>query len=118
MGDAIEGTVAIARALKSRGTRLYGLTNWSSETFPFAREKFAFIAWFDGIIVSGDVGVRKPSPAIFTHLFDRYDLKPADAVFIDDHPPNIEAARSLGLESHLFASPEGLRRYLTAVGLL
>ena len=118
MGGAIKGTVAIARALKDRGTKLYGLTNWSSETFPFAREKFAFIAWFDGIVVSGDVGIRKPTPAIFAHLFDRYDLNPADAVFIDDHPPNVEAARSLGLESHLFTSPERLRRDLAEAGLL
>jgi 2-haloacid dehalogenase len=118
MGGAIEETVALVRALKDRDVRLYGLTNWSSETFPFARQKFDFIAWFDGIVVSGEVGIRKPSPAIFTHLFDRFSLQASDAVFIDDHPPNVEAARALRLESHLFTSPVGLRRYLMAAGLL
>lgn len=118
MGGAIEGTVTILDELKCRGTTLYGLTNWSAETFPFARQKFAFIEWFDGIVVSGEVGVRKPSPEIFTHLFERFALEPADAVFVDDHAPNVEAGRAFGLESHLFTSPGVLRGYLKTVGLI
>jgi 2-haloacid dehalogenase len=118
MGGAIEGTVAIVRDLKGQGTSLYGLTNWSSETFPFARKRFEFISWFDGVVVSGEAGVRKPSPAIFAHLFNRFDVDPADAIFVDDHPPNVEAARAIGLDSHLFTSPDNLRRYLATAGLI
>jgi len=113
MGGVIEGTVALLGSLRRRGVKLYGLTNWSAETFPFARERFDFVSWFEGIVVSGEVGVAKPAPEIFHHLFERFELEPGDAVFIDDHAPNIEAAQSLGLESHLFTSPPNLRDYLT-----
>ncbi len=118
LGDAFEGTVAIVNELRHRGVKLYGLTNWSAETFPCARERFDFIGWFDGIIVSGEVGIAKPSPVIFHHLFQRFALQPGNAVFIDDHQPNIETAKSLGLESHHFKSPQRLRDYLAAASLL
>ncbi|MGI9387127.1 MAG: HAD family hydrolase [Methyloligellaceae bacterium] len=118
MGGAIDGTVATLDALRGRGIRLYGLTNWSAETFPFARQRFEFLDWFEGIVVSGEVGMRKPSPEIFAHLFEQFGLDPADAVFVDDHMPNIEGARSLGLESHFFTSAENLRSYLKTVRLL
>lgn len=118
MGGAIDGTVAVLDELRQRDIRLYGLTNWSAETFPHARERFEFIAWFDGIVVSGEVGARKPSPEIFAHLFERYGLEPAEAVFIDDHPPNVESAQAIGLDSHLFTSPEDLRAYLASLDLL
>jgi 2-haloacid dehalogenase len=118
LGDAFEGTVAIVGELRHRGVKLYGLTNWSAETFPYARERFDFIGWFDGIIVSGEAGIAKPSPKIFHHLFQRFALQPGDAIFIDDHQPNIEAAKSLGLESHHFRSPQHLRDYLAAASLL
>lgn len=118
MGGALDGTVALLRQLRERGVRLYGLTNWSAETFPHARERFDFLGWFDGIVVSGEVGMVKPAPEIFHHLFERFGVERSDAVFIDDHPPNVEAARSLGLDSHHFRTPELLRDYLAAAGLL
>ncbi len=118
LGGAFDDTVAIVGQLRRRGVRLYGLTNWSAETFPYARERFDFVGWFDGIVVSGEIGVAKPSPEIFHHLFQRFGLEPGNAVFIDDHPPNIEAAQSLGLESHHFGSPQDLRDYLAAAGLI
>jgi 2-haloacid dehalogenase len=118
MGGGIEGTVALLGELRRQGVKLYGLTNWSAETFPFARERFDFVSWFEGIVVSGEVGVAKPSPEIFRRLFQDFGLEPGDAAFIDDHEPNIEAAETLGLDSHLFTSPPRLRNYLTAAGMI
>ncbi len=118
MGGAIQGTVDLLNELRGQDVKLYGLTNWSAETFPFARERFDFVSWFDGVVVSGEVGMTKPSPEIYHYLFQRFGLEPGDAVFIDDNRPNIEAAQSLGLESHLFTSPPHLRNYLTAAGLI
>jgi 2-haloacid dehalogenase len=117
LGGAFDDTVAIVGQLRHRGIRLYGLTNWSAETFPYARERFDFVGWFYGIIVSGEIGVAKPSAEIFHHLFQRFGLEPGDSDFIDDHKPNIEAAQSLGLESHHFRSPRHLQDYLAAAGL-
>ena len=86
IAGAIEGTVDILADLKRAGVPLYALTNWSAETFPPQRERFAFLSWFDGIVVSGDEGVIKPDPRIFRILLDRYRIAPEEAVFIDDNP--------------------------------
>ena len=115
---AIDGSVAILGELGRRGTPLYALTNWSSETFPPQRERFPFLASFDGIVVSGDEGVIKPDPRIFGILLDRYRIDAREAVFIDDNPANARAATALGLHGIHFRSPEALRRELVALGLL
>ena len=115
---AIDGTVAILGELKRRGTPLYALTNWSSETFPPQRVRFPFLAQFDGIVVSGDEGVIKPDPRIFRILLERYAIAPHEAVFIDDNPANADAASALGVHGIHFRSPEALRDELAALGLL
>lgn len=118
LGGPIEATVGIAAELRRRGVPLYGLTNWSAETFPFARQRFDFIDWFDGIVVSGEAGVIKPSPEIFRILLERFDLRADDAVFVDDNLRNVEAAAALGIDAHHFGSADVLRSYLAGVGLL
>jgi 2-haloacid dehalogenase len=118
LGGPIETTVAIAADLRRRGVRLYGLTNWSAETFPHARERFDFLNWFTGIVVSGEEGVIKPSPEIFGILLERFDLKASDAVFIDDNLRNVDAAAALGIDAHHYRSADALRSHLINAGLL
>ena len=115
---AIEETVDILRELKRAGVPLYAVTNWSAETFPPQRDRFAFLSWFDGIVVSGEEGVIKPDPRIFRILLDRYDIPAHAAVFIDDNPANAEAATNLGIHGIHFRSPQQLRRELVELGLL
>ena len=117
LGGAIDGTVAILRELKDAGTPLYALTNWSAETFPIARERFEFLGWFDGIVVSGEVEKAKPNAAIFGHLSDDFGIDPAEAVFIDDSAPNVETARRLGFHGIDFSTPAALRADLARLGL-
>ena len=114
----IEGTVSILRELKDSGRRLYGLTNWSHETFPRARTLFHFFSWFDGIVVSGEERVVKPHPEIYRRLLSRYAIDPAAAVFIDDNRGNVDAAAALGIHAIHFQSPDQLRAELTSAGLL
>lgn len=113
LGGEIPGTVAILRELKDLHLKVCGLTNWSAETFPKARARFAFLDWFDGIVVSGEVGLAKPDPAIFTLAIERLGLVPADTVFIDDSRANVEAAHALGFDAILFTNAETLRSDLT-----
>ena len=115
---AIEGSVAVLAELKRRGVPVYGISNWSAETFPPQRERFDFLSWFDDLVISGAVGVIKPDPRIFRILLERNRIDPAAAVFIDDVAANAEAASRLGLHGIHFRSPEQLRRELAAVGLL
>lgn len=114
----IAGMVEILAELRDRGTPLYGLTNWSAETYAPARERFAFLSWFRGILVSGEVGVIKPDPRIFEVLIERFAINPENAVYIDDVEANVAAAQSFGIHAIQFTTPARLRRELAPLGLL
>ena len=114
----IAGMVEILAELRDRGTPLYGLTNWSAETYPPARERFAFLSWFRGILVSGEVGGIKPDPRRFEVLIERFAINPENAVYIDDVEANVAAAQSFGIHAIQFTTPARLRRELTRLGLL
>jgi 2-haloacid dehalogenase len=114
----VPGTVNVLAELRDRGVRLVALSNWSAETFPVARKRFDFLAWFEGIVISGDVGVSKPDRRIFEHLIEQFGIEPATAVFIDDSSANVEAATGLGFRAILFSDAAALRFELARVGLL
>jgi 2-haloacid dehalogenase len=114
----IAGSVEILAELRDRDLPLYGLTNWSAETYPPARERFGFLSWFRGILVSGEVGVIKPDLRIFELLIERFAIDPHSAVYIDDVEANITAARPLGIHTIHFTTPAALREELVELGLL
>jgi len=118
LGGEIGESVKILRELKNKGESIYALTNWSGETFPIAEERFDFLQWFDGTLVSGVEKMVKPDPAIFHLLLKRYELRAQDCLFIDDSIINIDAASEMGFETHHFKSPAGLRQNLIDVNLL
>ncbi|MCI0430556.1 MAG: HAD family phosphatase [Rhodospirillales bacterium] len=115
---AIDGTVEILAELRERQTPLYALTNWSHETFPIARPRFPFFDWFDGIVVSGEIGMVKPDARIYRHLLGRFGLTADDCVFIDDSAANVAGAEAVGITGLHFQSPDRLRRELARLGLL
>lgn len=117
IAGAIEGTVEILRSVRESPYHLYGLTNWSSETFPVARERFPFLEWFEAIVVSGDIGMIKPEPEIFHHLIELLEIEPSATVFIDDSLPNVETARQLGFRAIRFDNPAQLSRDLERHGV-
>jgi len=113
LGDAIEGTVELFKQLKDNGKyKIYALTNWSAETFPIALERYDFLNWFDGIVVSGTEKMRKPNPAFYQLLLDRYNTKAEEALFIDDNLRNVLAAQKMGIKSIHFSSAEQLKKEL------
>jgi 2-haloacid dehalogenase len=116
--DQIPETVELLAALRDRGHRLLALTNWSAETFPIARQRFAFLDWFEDIVVSGEVNLAKPDPRIFELTVRRTGLEPGQTLYIDDSAGNVAAARTLGFRTHHFQSPAGLRAELDRHSLL
>lgn len=118
IASELHDTVAVAADLRARGVPLYALTNWSHETFPSQRHRFAFMDWFRGIVVSGEEKVIKPDPRIFRILLDRYGLDASDTVFIDDNPRNAQAATALGMHGLHFRTAAELRRDLAQLALL
>ena len=118
LAGAIEGTVKIFEKLKeTKRFKIYALTNWSAETFPIALEKFEFLGWFDGVVVSGTEKKRKPFPEFYQILLDRYQVKAEETIFIDDNLRNVDAAKQVGLDAIHFRTPEQLNEELLNRGI-
>jgi 2-haloacid dehalogenase len=119
LSGEIPGTQSILIELSSAGIGLYGLSNWSAETFPIALDRFPCLEVFDGIVVSGSEGVAKPDPRIFEILCRRYGLDPAACLFVDDAAANVRTAEEVGFAHAIaFTTAGDLRSRLRAIGLL
>lgn len=115
--DSIPGTVEILYELKSKFP-VFGLTNWSAETFPIALKRFNFFQVFNGILVSGEEKLIKPDSKIFERMMDKFQLNPENCLFIDDNLKNVEASRAFGLHTLHFKNPEELRKDLVQLKLI
>src|SRR5262245_10307850 len=118
LGGDIPGAVEILRELRERGVPVYAITNWSLETFPIALERFDFLQWFRGILVSGEVKLLKPDPRIFKAFLERFKVDPGQVVYIDDQQRNVDSAEALGMHAIRFTDSDALRRELVALRLL
>ncbi len=114
----IPGMVDLARLLKASGLSVYVLSNCSAETFPIARDRFEFLQMFDGVVISGDVGLAKPDRRIFEFMLETIGQKAAQCLLIDDAAENTAAAEKMGFRTILFRSADDLRDRLRAMGLL
>ena len=114
----IAGTVEILYRLKTKGYSLYGLSNWSAETFSLVRDEYPFFDEFDEIIISGEVNLIKPKPEIYNLLLSKIEYSASECLFIDDAQVNINAARALGFHTLRFETPEILGKALKEYGLL
>lgn len=119
LGDAIAPTVSILQQLvKDPHYRVVALTNWSAETFPIALDRFEFLQWFEGIIVSGAEKTRKPFAEIYQLALDRFQMQAEESLFIDDNLRNIEGAKALGIHGYHFTTPQQLEEDLLKEGVL
>ena len=108
----VPGMRETVERLKGKGYSLYGLTNWSMETFPEARRRFPILQLIEKYVVSGAEGYVKPDPKLFQILLDRYHLKAEECLFIDDNTDNVAAAEKLGLQGIVFKNTETLIKRL------
>jgi 2-haloacid dehalogenase len=118
MAGPISGTVEILAELRDRGTPLYALSNFSAETFPLALQRFDFLGWFRGILISGAIGMLKPDPGIYRALLNRFAIDPRTAIFIDDVAANAAGADRVGILGIRFTTPTALRQELVRLKLL
>jgi 2-haloacid dehalogenase len=122
LAGVLEDGVALVDKLEAAGVPLFGLTNWSAETFPYAWERYPVLQRFREVVVSGRVGVVKPDPAIFalmrTEIEKHFpDIAPEELVFIDDNLKNAQAADALGWHGVHHTSAAGTAARLKALGL-
>lgn len=113
----IHETVTLLENLKSNGTPVFAITNFSSEKWFMACEQFRFLTLFDDAVVSGDVGVMKPDAAIYHRLLQRNRLRPQGCIFVDDSPINVAGASAVGMIGIHFQSPSKLRAELGSHGV-
>lgn len=110
-GVISEGVDAL-KAAKAHGKRVYVLSNYHSDSFQFAREKYDFFDLVDDFLVSSRVGLLKPDLAIYRLAQERFQLLPERTLFIDDTPANIEAALYAGWQGFCLNAPGKLRRFI------
>ena len=115
MNGEIEGMVSVVKRLKAAGYGVYGLTNWSAETFPMVRDTYPVFQEFDGIVVSGEEHLLKPDAAIYKCLLERYALQAEESLFVDDNADNVVGARNVGMKAIQFTSAVELERELKDV---
>lgn len=118
ISGVIPGSIEILKRLKAMNYPLYGLSNWSNETFPLVRHKYDFFDLFDDMVISGDVKMVKPDPAIFHFALQKFGKNVEECIYIDDSAPNIIQAKKLGFETIHFQSPEQLEDELAGLNLL
>ena len=115
MNGEIEGMASVIRRLKMAGYGVYGLTNWSAETFPMIRDTYPVFQEFDGIVVSGEEHLLKPDAAIYKCLLERYALQAEESLFVDDNADNVVGARNVCMKAIQFTSAVELERELKDV---
>lgn len=97
-------TVAWLEALDAHGVPLFFLSNMPRPYMHFLLARHGFLKRFRGGVFSCEVGQVKPNPDIFHTTARRCGLRPERTVFIDDHPQNVQTARSVGWRAVQFQS--------------
>ncbi len=119
LAGPIHETVEILKELKQiPALKTYALTNWSAETFHIALDRYDFLHWFDGRLVSGEEKTRKPFPEFYQKLIDKFSIDPSKTVFIDDNIRNLKGAEAFGIKGIQYHDPVRLRTELKQLGLL
>jgi len=108
----IPETVELLEELAARDIPLYCLSNMPAATSDYLRARHAFWRVFRGCVISGEINLVKPDPAIFAHIVERFSLEPERSIFIDDIRPNIESAARLGFKTVLFTDAAHCRSRL------
>lgn len=114
----VPGSAQLVRDLHEAGVPLYLLSNFHDRLFTAHADLCPELALMDGMVVSGEVGLTKPDPRVFTLTLERFALEASRTLFVDDSAPNIAAAASLGIRTHHFTAAGRLRAELADLGLV
>ena len=110
-----DAMIEAVRRSRSAGIKTALLSNsWGLELYPRA----ILDEICDVVVISGEVGLRKPDPAIFTMTTDKLDVPPEECVFVDDHPGHLKTAQEVGMTTVLHRTPaETIAELETLLGL-
>lgn len=102
MGGQIPGMEDFVKDLKAHGYRVFGLSNWSEETFALVRHVYPILDLMEDMVISGIERVMKPDHRIFELALERFGIKAEETVFIDDNAANVQAANEVRIKGILF----------------
>ncbi|TFF93126.1 MAG: HAD family phosphatase [Promethearchaeota archaeon] len=108
----ITQNVEIVKLLKEKGYNLYILSSFIKEAFEYIDSRYNFLSLFDGKVISYQEGVIKPEEEIYHTLLKRYNLKPEECLFIDDHKIILDPAKKLGMKVIHYQDSKDLREEL------
>lgn len=91
------------------------LSNAWSDLRSVLTERFQAAQLFDDLVISAEVGLVKPDPRIYHLALQRLGVSPAEAVFFDDNPENIQSARQVGLHAFIYTGLDQARRDLASL---
>ena len=106
--------LALAREIKAHGVRIAILSNMPHDLLTYVRREFQWLDEFEVKVWSCEIGVTKPDSAIYRHCLEALGCEPGQTLFFDDRPNNVEAARELGMEAHIFESAQQARAIVNA----
>ena len=112
-----EGLVEIIKTLRAAGYKTGLLSNSSSDELRPILDKHLLEPLFDTIIISGEIGLKKPDPAIFELMLQKLGIDAKDAVFVDDTLHNVESAERVGIKGVHHNDAANLRLQLNALGI-
>lgn len=115
--EPITASVALVHALRERGHGLYFLSNMPAPYADHLERTHSFLAQFDDGVFSSRVKLIKPEAAVFRLAQERFGIDASETVFLDDHLPNIAAARQHGWKALHFTEPATAEAALRALGL-
>lgn len=95
---SLDNNAKILPELKKQGFKLYYISNFPADIFDDVKNGYGFFRYFDGGIISAEVGCSKPGYEIFKIFFKRYRLIPEECLFVDDTEPNVKMAESFGMK--------------------
>ncbi|MFD5828733.1 HAD family hydrolase [Lentzea sp. NPDC060358] len=105
--------VELVRGARAAGLHTALLSNSWGEGYP----KDLLVELFDTVVISGRVGLRKPDERIYRHTLEQIGVDAGRAVFFDDAPVNVDAARSVGMHAFRHTGADSTRTNLATLGV-
>jgi putative hydrolase of the HAD superfamily len=106
--------LSLAREIKANGVRIAILSNMPHDLLAYVRREFDWLDEFEVKIWSCELGTVKPDPTIYRVCLDALGCESQRTLFFDDRLNNVEAARELGMNAHIFESAEQARAIVRA----
>ncbi len=111
-------TRSFVKSLKEKGMKVFLLSNYSKISFEADSQRYTFLPYVDGGIISYQVKFLKPEKEIYEALLEKYQIDPEQAVFLDDVEENLEGARAFGIRTIHVTSHEKAIEGLQKLGVL